>query len=221
MITRTTNAQQKAGMLPLLGLIGSMLVGPSWASAASYALDAGQSEVVVQVFKGGVASSLAHDHVIKATQLSGKISFDAADVGASAVSVDVRTQALKADDPNLRKQYKLPPMPDSDKEQVETNMKGEEQLEVNKFPAMSFHSKKVTPADGGRITVQGELTLHGVTRPVSFPATVKVEGSTVVGTVTLKLKQSDYGIQPFSAMLGAIKNQDEVILNLKLVGKAP
>lgn len=199
---------------------GALFFGAFAVQAASYSLDTTRTDVVVQVFKGGMASSLAHDHVIKATQVGGKISYDPANPGASTVQVDVRTQGLKADDPTLRKQYKLPPMPDSDKEQVETNMKGTGQLEVNQFPLMRFQSKKVTPgATPGQLTVQGELTLHGVTKTVSFPATISVEGSSLTGRAKLTLKQSDYGIAPFSIMMGAIRNQDEVILNLTLVGQ--
>lgn len=186
--------------------------------AASYTVDATASSVVVQVFKEGVASGLAHDHVLKATQLSGKLEYDPANASTAAISVEVKTGGLQVDAPALRKQYGLTSeLSESDRKQVEENMKSESQLNVAKYPTLTFKSKSIT-LNGEKAHVTGELTIRGVTRSVSFPATVKLDGDRFVGEGKLKVKQTDYGFEPYSALLGAIKNQNEVILNLKIVG---
>lgn len=212
LISRLSMASRLAALSGVLFLF----TGPL--SAAPYTIDPAKSSVVVQVFKEGVASGLAHDHVIKATQLSGKVEFDPTNASTAAISVEVKTSGLQVDAPALRKQYNLTSeLSESDRKQVEDNMKSEAQLNVAKYPTLTFKSKSIT-FTGDKAQVTGDLTIRGVTRSVSFPATVKLDGSTFVGEGKLKVKQTDYGFEPYSALLGAIKNQNEVILNLKIVG---
>jgi len=202
-------------------LVGAALWmgGESAAQAAPFVVDGAKSQVVVQVFKEGVASGLAHDHVIQATQLSGTVEYDAANLATASISMEAKTASLKVDDPALRKQYKLTSeLSDSDREQVTANMKSEDQLNVSKYPTITFKSTAIAAGSAaGTVTVKGNLTLRGVTRSVSFPATVKMDGANFVGEGRLKIKQTDYGYEPYSALLGAIKNQNEVILNIKVV----
>ena len=73
---------------------------------------------------------------------------------------------------------------------------------------IEFRSTSVlASADGGRISVRGELTLVGNAAPISFGLTVgddsRVSGSAVV-------KQTDWGITPYSTLFGALKVVDEV-----------
>ncbi len=51
----------------------------------------------------------------------------------------------------------------------------------------------------------------------SFPAQVTMEGPALRGRATLTFKQSSFGYKPYSAVLGAIKNKDEVVLHIDLV----
>ena len=80
--------------------------------------------------------------------------------------------------------------------------------DVLKRKGIEFRSTAVqTAADGSRISVQGELTLVGKACPIAFDLTVgddgKLSGSAVV-------KQTDWGITPYSALFGALKVADEV-----------
>ena len=80
--------------------------------------------------------------------------------------------------------------------------------EVLKRQVIEFRSTAVqAAADGSRMSVQGELMLVGTTCPIAFDLTVgadgKLSGSAVV-------KQSDWGITPYSTLFGALKVVDEV-----------
>jgi polyisoprenoid-binding protein YceI len=65
-------------------------------------------------------------------------------------------------------------------------------------------------ADGSRISVRGELTLVGTTRPIAFD--VIVDGDRLSGSAVIT--QSDWGIKPYSALFGALKVADEVEIAL-------
>jgi polyisoprenoid-binding protein YceI len=78
--------------------------------------------------------------------------------------------------------------------------------DVLKGRAISFRSTAVTGADGG-LGVQGELTLAGATRPLAFDLAVGDDGRLRAVAV---VKQSDWGMKPYSALFGALKVADEV-----------
>jgi len=58
-----------------------------------------------------------------------------------------------------------------------------------------------------------------VTREVSFPATVAVEDGVLRARAALRFLQSSFGYRPYRALLGAIRNQDEVSLDVDLVAR--
>lgn len=187
----------------------------------TFELDAKASSIVIQVFKTGAAAALAHDHVVDAREFSGSIVADAADVTTARVEVTAQTASFINDDPKLRSKYGLDPgMSDKDRKSVEENMKAEDQLDVKSFPIVKFVSTSVSKAADGKATLAGKLTLHGVTLPVSMPLDAKVDANTITGNATFRVNTSAYGITPFSALLGAVKNKDEIVIHLHLVAIA-
>jgi polyisoprenoid-binding protein YceI len=73
---------------------------------------------------------------------------------------------------------------------------------------IEFRSSAVRMPDGpGRLTVEGELTMAGSTRPVTAQLDVGGEGR-VTGTIALT--QSAWGIKPYRGLMGALKVRDEV-----------
>ena len=79
--------------------------------------------------------------------------------------------------------------------------------EVLKGTKIEFHSTAVqTSADGGRMNVSGELELAGRRAPISFE--LSVDGGRLTGTATVK--QSDWGMKPYSALFGTLKVLDDV-----------
>ncbi len=98
-----------------------------------------------------------------------------------------------------------------DRATIEENILGEV-LHATAFPVIEFTSDAVvrTP-DGSRI--DGQLHLHGTTRPLSVFAKQSIECEVV-------LDQRDFGIKPYSAMLGSLRVQPHVRVVLKLVPPA-
>ena len=95
-------------------------------------------------------------------------------------------------------------------------------FDVEKFPALSFHSTRVHRGSDGGLVVEGELTIHGVTRKVAFD----VEGPTAPGkdpwgksriglSATTKINRKDYGLTWNAALeTGGILVGDEVTITL-------
>jgi polyisoprenoid-binding protein YceI len=181
----------------------------------------GNSAVYVQVFKTGAAAAVAHDHVVQANDIKGSITADAADLTTAKIEAVVQTGTMTTDEPKQRARFKLEgELSQKDIDAVTKNMKSAEQLDVEKFPTITFASTAVKK-DGDKLVVVGKFTLHGVTKEISVPVTFTMkDANTVEGRGTFKIQTPDYGIEAYSALFGAIKNKPEVIVTLKLIGKA-
>jgi polyisoprenoid-binding protein YceI len=69
----------------------------------------------------------------------------------------------------------------------------------------------------GRYTVTGDLELRGVTQTVSLFVQAELQEDVLRGKGSARLLQSSFGYQPYSAFLGAVRNQDEVVLHVDIV----
>lgn len=190
------------------------------AGPRTYTLD-NKSSLVVQTWKEGAAARLAHDHAIEARAFSGEATFDPAHPELLSISVTAQTASMVVDADGPRQRLNLPlNVPDKDKDTVTDVLKGEETLDVKKFPTVTFKSTAASVGADGAIMLTGDFTLHGVTKSVKLPVTIDVKDGGVVGKGSFKLNTSDYGIKPYSAFLGAIKVRDEVQIHLRLIGSA-
>lgn len=79
-----------------------------------------------------------------------------------------------------------------------------------------FRSSSVEPSpDGGGIAVQGELELLGTEHPLAFD--LALDGDRLTGSAVVK--QSDWGIKPYTALFGALKVADEVVVGIDVTLK--
>ena len=165
-------------------------------------IDVEHSTLTILVYKSGLFSAFADDHVIRAPIASGSISADA----PLAVDVSVRSANLKVLDPKLAADKRA---------DVQARMLGREVLDSGKFPDITFRSTAIQPAGADRWTVTGRLTLHGETRPATF-SVVRQDGR-YRGTATLK--QRDFGIEPITVGGGAVKVKNELKVEFDIVAQ--
>jgi polyisoprenoid-binding protein YceI len=81
----------------------------------------------------------------------------------------------------------------SDSERLTGHLKNEDFFDVEKYPTAEFVSTAVKPADDGW-SITGDLTLHGVTKAITFPAQVQVEDEAVHLTSEFSLNRFDFDI---------------------------
>jgi len=98
-------------------------------------------------------------------------------------------------------------------------------LESDKFPKIKFVSVSISDArksgETRIFTLNGDLTLRDATKRVSFPVTVTISKDQLRASGEAELKQSDFGIKPYSGKLGMIKIGDDVKINFEIVAKSP
>jgi polyisoprenoid-binding protein YceI len=199
-------------------LVATLLLVSGIAWGETFRVDPQRTHLAVRLYRDGVGGRLAHDHVVEATELSGRVEYEAARPEASSVVVEVRTDSLRVDEPAARRRLGVDgDLSDGQRADVGKTMRGPDQLAVGQYPSIRFASTRVVPDGDGKLRVTGQLTLRGVTREVTFPVTLALEAGALRGRATLTFLQSSFGYRPYSAVLGAIRNKDEVTLHIDLV----
>jgi len=102
----------------------------------------------------------------------------------------------------------------------DTHLKSADFLDVEKFPTMTFTSTRITRTGEGESQVEGDLTIHGVTRKVEFsvegptPPGKDPWGNTRIGwTATTKINRKDFGLTWNAALeTGGILVGEEVTI---------
>ena len=189
-------------------------------AAVTYALSSGTA-LHVRVYKdpSTVAAGLSHDHAIASTQHSGTVTYDPANPAACAINLTVPVAGLDPDPDALRQKVGLPGVLDAGaRSEIKEHMLDEGQLHAKAFPTISFVSTGCAPA-GDKIKVSGTLTIRGKSQPVSLNMTVKADATAFSASGSLPIRATQFGFQPYSAMLGALKNKDEMTLVVTLAGK--
>ncbi|WP_224364121.1 YceI family protein [Hyalangium versicolor] len=112
----------------------------------------------------------------------------------------------------------------------DAHLKSPDFFDVEKFPSITFKSKKVEKAGEGKLKVTGDLTLHGVTKEVALDVTGPTSevkdpwGNTRSGvTASTKLNRKDFGLNWNKTLeTGGVLVGDEVsvVLDLSLIKKA-
>ncbi len=98
------------------------------------------------------------------------------------------------------------------------HLKGPDFFDVAKFATATFKSTAIK-ADGAGFKITGNLTLHGVTKGVEFPATIKIEGKEVKGDAEFTINRKDFGIAYAGKQDDLIR--DGVVLKIHVAGKLP
>jgi hypothetical protein len=170
------------------------------------------SRVFVLVDKSGV---VGHQHAVEGKLQSGRLSPRREDAGKLVFDM----KSFDADGPAARRYLGLEgTTDDATRKKVNENMLGEEILSVQKFPEAKLENAILT-ATGKKSTtgkseylLRGDFTLHRATRPVEIRCEVEEKDGWHHIRGAFKILQSDYGIKPFSKMLGAVGVKDELLI---------
>ena len=104
----------------------------------------------------------------------------------------------------------------SDSDRLTGHLKNEDFFDVPSFSSASFVSTGFAKDDQGH-QVTGQLTLHGVTKTITFPATIEVSDASVTVDAEFFIKRFDFGIQYPGRADDLIR--DEVVIKLHIVAQ--
>jgi polyisoprenoid-binding protein YceI len=167
---------------------------PSRVEKGSYALDPNHTQVGFTVSHFGFTTYSG-----LFTKTAGKLTLDPADPAASKLDVTISTESVY-----------------TPSEKLTGELRASDWLDAAKYPQATFKSTKVEKTGDTTAKITGDLTLHGVTKPVTLDATFYGAGAnplskkvTVGFEVTGKIKRSDFGVTKYVPLVG-----DEVDLKI-------
>jgi len=180
----------------------------------TYHLAPEQSKFTVQAFAEGLFSAFGHDPVIHIRAFTGEVHLVPGTFENASLKITVDPNSLAVSEEVKEK----------DRLEIEQTMR-QEVLETSRYTEIVFISSNISVnrlAQGRcRVRVIGDLTLHGVTTKniwISAEATINEDSLQAKGDFSLK--QTDFGIKPYSAAGGTIKLKNELKFLFDMVGKS-
>lgn len=182
----------------------------------------GESELRILAYRDGPLARLGHNHVISTTQVDGRVAWTE-DIGRSYVEFRLPVASFEIDRPELRAEEgdEFPgEIPDQDIAGTRTNMLGEKLLDADNYPEIRLFSRRVRGSLDALI-VDAEVIIKNQPTAVSFPLSARWEGERLIASGQASLAQTSLGLEPFSALLGALTVRDEIELKFRLVAAPP
>lgn len=161
--------------------------------------DATTATCHVFTFKEGVLSAVAHDLRIRVERFTIDV-----DEAAGTVTATFSAGSLRVDCAMKNGREDFDALSDRNRREIEGSIAGDV-LNARRYPEIVLRSTRVEGQDDER-RIEGTLSLHGAERPLR--ATARREAGKWVAEV--ELRQPDFGIKPYSAMLGTLKVQPVV-----------
>jgi len=161
--------------------------------SGTYALDKTHASVTWKVSHLGLSNYTA-----RFTEMDASITFDAANPEKSSVMATINPASVETDFPN------------ADQVDFDAEIRGKQFFDAGEFASITFKSTKLTMKDANHGTMEGNLTFHGVTKPVTFDVTMNgamaqhpyakkpAMGFSAVGTV----KRSEFGVDYLVPYIG-------------------
>lgn len=169
--------------------------------AGTFQSGPGSGRILIKTGRTGMAARAGHDLTLEVTRWSARVTvpgeegggLEAAEVSAE---LDLGSLAVREGTGGAK------PLTDRDRQEIEKAAR----KALGGGAAASFTSSRIIPASGGG-AIEGTLSINGTSRPLRIqvlaPAPGKYRGSATV-------RQTDFGITPYSGFFGALKLRDEV-----------
>ena len=158
--------------------------------------------LTVNTKRTGAAAKAGHDLTLAVDDWSATLTIGD-DPSQSSLKVDAAADSLRVVDGSGG----VSPLGDKDKQNIKKTIDDD----VLKRQGIQFRSTSVQGSNG-RLSVQGDLTIVGRTSPITFDLLVGDDGKLTASAV---VKQTDWGMKPYSALFGALKVADDVEVSIQ------
>ncbi|MGE5128034.1 MAG: YceI family protein [Sphingomonadaceae bacterium] len=184
--------------------------------AQPYAVQSTQSEIRLLVYRAGPLARFGHNHVIigpvRGEIWAGRTSEQ------SGFLLEIPVEALTVDPAAARaqegKEFAAQVSAEA-RQGTREHMLGEEVLDAPRHPVIRVESVALSGPHWNP-TVVARVTLRGATRELKFPAAVVEQGARLTVIASFALRQSDFGIEPYSALGGGLRVADEIRVRIRL-----
>lgn len=231
-------ATWRGGLVALF--VASAWLVPAPLTAAAWSVDTGRSTFAVLTHKAGLAAKLAHDHLVIAHSPRVVLELDPAKPQQARLAVTVPVMSLQIDAPEARQKHaerlrvlgaltgELSPIKDDDRAKIREAMLSAKQLFAERYGEIKAELVSLEPRGAGanaRVALgwnaKVKIEVRGIVVEKTFPARFELaqDGKELHAEVLGELRFTEFGIEPYTAALGAVKNDDLFHLWVDLVAR--
>lgn len=189
------------------------------ATGRTYNIDPQSSSITLRLYRAGVLSVLAHDHVLVATGIAGRLTLDEKEIGRSSLQLSVPVASLDIDNPEQRVKEKFTSkIGKSDVEKIRAIVMSADYLDEPNYPRVTVTAVEVA-GELPTLNVGLSVRIKQVDKVYRVPTQISRDNDTLRATGELFLLQSDFGMKPYSSLLGTIAVQDPVQIRFEIVAR--
>jgi polyisoprenoid-binding protein YceI len=178
----------------------------------SYTLDSSQSKFIARAFAGGLLWFRGKDHLIAVREFTGEAQITPGSITPASLEINAKAASMVETRDVFTEQEK----------QIINKELREIVLEPEKYPDITFKSTRVTgkstSADRYELTIEGNLTLHGVTRGITIPTEVTLTGNDMRARGEFSIERDDFGVKATSAFHGMVRVRQKIKFTFDIVG---
>ena len=198
--------------LILAALFSTVSLGAPPATV-TYNLDASQSKFMAHANRSGPLWFKGHSHHLAASDFSGQVELTPDAITPASLRLVVKAASLHETGADFTEPQK----------QIINKELKEIVLHPDQYPDISFQSTNVTAKSSGagryEVQIDGNLTLHGVTKRVTIPTVVTLNGDTLRAVGKFSIDRGDFNVKATSAFHGLVRVDDDVKFEFDIVGK--
>jgi len=201
----------------VLSMLVCMVATTSATSPATvvYTLDHSRSKFMANADASGLFWFKGHGHHLDASDFTGQVELTPQSITPASLRLVVKAASLHETGAVFTDQQK----------QIINKELHDIVLLPDQYPEIVFQSTSVTArpaATGGGYDVKltGNLTLHGVTRPIEIPATVTINGNEMRAIGKFSINRDDFKVNATSAFHGLVRVSNHVHFEFDIVGKS-
>ncbi|HEX7330468.1 MAG TPA: YceI family protein [Pyrinomonadaceae bacterium] len=201
----------------IIGLILAVLIGTvAYAgppATVTYTLDASQSKFMAHAKRSGLLWFKGKSHHLAASDFTGRVELTPDTITPASLRLVVKAASLHETGAEFTEPQK----------QIINKELKEIVLHPEQYPDITFQSTNVTvKARGGdryEVNIDGNLTLHGVTRRVTIPTVVTLRGDTLRAVGKFSIDRDDFKVKATSAFHGLVRVDDDVKFEFDILGR--
>jgi hypothetical protein len=188
----------------------------------AYQVVGADSLLIVRVYRGGTLARVGHNHIVASHDLAGTV-YIAKDISRSSFELKFPVALLTVDEAELRAAQGADfaaDVPDAAaRDGTRRNMLGPAVLDADHFPQIELRSVGLEPS-GDHLMARIEVRIRDQAHVHTVPLSYTLSANELLAQAEFPLKQTDIGLQPFTALLGALAVQDEMQLQVRIVACA-
>jgi hypothetical protein len=234
-LAKSTKSKQPAPNPAQASVQGAPLTAETW----EFRIREEDSIFSIVTLKKGIASGLAHNHLIAATRYQAQLKANPKELEKGTFTFSTKVSDLEVDRADLQKRWfptikslswltePFSELKDSDRETIREHMLASDQLNAKNFPEISAKIVDIAASEsqvGGKKYAQKAnvaVTILGKTVARPFSANIALNGEELSVEAAGGFSFSDFGITPYSTMFGALGNQDKfhMLVSMRAVKK--